>query len=361
MRWSWRVGALFGIDVYVHATFFLLLGWIVLSHFAQGHSLSLALEGLALVLAVFGVVVLHELGHALTARRFGIRTRDITLLPIGGVASLERLPEKPGQELLVAIAGPLVNLVLALIFGALALVYGAPADAESVRVVGGSFLTKLMWINVSLAGFNLLPAFPMDGGRILRALLAFRLDYARATDLAARLGQGMALLFGVLGFLFNPMLVLIAFFVWMGAQQESSLVRFQAVLRGIPIQSAMITDFRTLSRADPLSRAAELIIAGFQHDFPVIEEGRIVGVLTRGDLVRGLAQGGQDLPVGQVMHREFETVDPKEMLEGAIPQLRDRDSPSVIVLKDDRVVGMLTLENIGELVMMESARRKAAA
>lgn len=289
-RWSWRVGSIFGIDLYVHATFLILLGWVAFSHLAQGHGLRVAIEGLALILAVFGVVVLHELGHALTAKRFGIRTRDIMLLPIGGIASLERMPEKPTQELLVAFAGPAVNVVLALGLAGLIVLTGGTLEPASMHVVGGPFLTKLMWINVSLAVFNLMPAFPMDGGRVLRAALAFRMDYTRATEVAARIGQAMALLFGIIGLLANPMLLLIAFFVWMGAQQESALVQLKYALSGVPIRSAMITEFRSLGPAEPLSRASELMLAGFQHDFPVIDDGKLVGILTRDDIVKGLAE-----------------------------------------------------------------------
>src|SRR5579859_4038822 len=198
-RWSWHLGRLFGIEVRVHATFLVLLAWVAFGHVLHGHDLGLAIGGVAYVVSVFAIVVLHELGHALTARQFGIATRDITLLPIGGVARLERMPTEPSQELLVAIAGPAVNVALAaLLFGILGAM-GAAADISQWSMVGGPFVAKLMWTNVGLAVFNLLPAFPMDGGRVLRALLALRTDYLRATRAAALVGQGMALLFGFAG------------------------------------------------------------------------------------------------------------------------------------------------------------------
>ncbi|MBL8949338.1 MAG: site-2 protease family protein, partial [Myxococcaceae bacterium] len=192
MRWSWKLGEVAGIGIFVHATFLLVLVWVALSHLARGHGVSEAAGGMLLILAVFGTVILHELGHALTARRFGVRTRDITLLPIGGVARLERMPDKPAQELLVALAGPAVNVCIALLLFGVITLLRAPIGFEGLHVVGGPFLTKLMWINVFMAGFNLLPAFPMDGGRVLRAALAMRLTPERATELAARLGQAMA-------------------------------------------------------------------------------------------------------------------------------------------------------------------------
>ena len=174
MSGSWRIGRIAGIDVYVHFTFLLLLGWVAISHYLAHGDLAEAMSGLAFILALFGIVVLHELGHALAARRYGIRTRDITLLPIGGVARLERMPEDPWQELVVALAGPAVNVVLAAgIYFALALGRGVESLDESVRV-GGGLLDQLFWVNVSLVAFNVLPAFPMDGGRVLRALLAMR-------------------------------------------------------------------------------------------------------------------------------------------------------------------------------------------
>jgi Zn-dependent protease/CBS domain-containing protein len=346
-----------GIGVYVHVTFLMLVAWVAVTELANGHGVRAMTNGVVLILAVFAIVVLHELGHALTAKRFGIRTRDITLLPIGGVARLERMPEKPSQELLVALAGPAVNVVLALALFVVLYLRGTLAAPTTLEHVG--FLEKLLWINVSLALFNLLPAFPMDGGRALRATLALRLDYVQATEIAARLGQGMALLFGGFGLFHNPMLLFIALFVFMGAKQEASLVGIKRALSGIPVGSAMITEFRTLAPDDRLAYAAELVVAGFQHDFPVVDAGRVVGILTRRDIVRGLSESGPYSPVGASMHSEFTIADPAEMLETVLPRLEPRGSTSVVVVHAGEVVGMVTTENIGEFVMMETAMRKA--
>ena len=355
MKWSWRVGRIGGIDLYVHSTFVLLLAWVAAAHYLERRNWMDAVSGLLFVVTLFGIVVLHELGHALTARRFGIRTRDITLLPIGGVARLDRMPDDPKQELLVAVAGPAVNAVLAVVLFAILIPVSGLSGLTNVAIVGGQFLVKLIWVNVALALFNLLPAFPMDGGRVLRALLAMRMDYVKATNVAASVGQGMALLFGFVGLFMNPFLVFIALFVWIGAAQEAAMVQMKAALAGIPVQEVMITNYETLSPHEHLERAIELILAGFQQDFPVVEDNRMVGVLTRQDLVKGLAEHGRDFPVGQVMKREFEAADPAEMLEKVLARLQSSACRSMPVTRNGQLVGLLSQENVGEFLMIESA------
>lgn len=354
MRWSWKLGEYAGIAVYVHATFLLLVGWIALLHWFQLGTLQAVSSGVVFILLLFGCVLLHEFGHALTAKRYGIRTRDITLLPIGGVARLEKMPDKPVQELWVALAGPAVNVVifLALYFFVQAKSVLFPMEPDMVR---GSLWTRLMTVNLFLAAFNLLPAFPMDGGRVLRALLAMRMDYVQATNVAAALGQGMAFLFGFLGLLFNPFLLFIAFFVWIGAAQEASMVQIKSALGGIPVQRAMLTDFRTVSPDDPLERVVQLVLSGWQQDFPVMEGGRIAGVLTRNDLLNALAQQGMDRLVREVMQREFEVVDAAEMLENVLPRLQTCACHSMPVMRGDELVGLLTMDNIGEFMLIRSA------
>ncbi len=357
MKWSWRLGRFAGIDVYVHATFLMLLVWMAVSYYLPRQSVADVVNGLAFILALFAIVLLHEFGHALTARRFGIRTRDVTLLPIGGVARLERMPEDPKQELLVALAGPAVNVVLA---GILLLVLVPTAALEAVhelRLVGGHFLSKLLWINVSLAAFNLVPAFPMDGGRVLRALLAMRMDYVRATQVAATVGQSLAFVFGLIGLFYNPFLMFIALFVWMGAASEASMVQIKSALGGIPVSKAMITDFRSLRPTDSLEQAIEHVLAGFQQDFPVLEQGRLVGVLTRGDLLKNLAQKGRQAHVVEAMNERFETADPSEMLEIALARLQSCHCRTLPVLRNGDLVGVLTMDNVGEFLMIQSASR----
>lgn len=225
-----RLGAPFGIPVYLHWTFLLLLGFVAISQVIASGSVVAAFAGVLFVSVIFACVVLHEFGHALAARRYGIRTRDVTLLPIGGVARLERMPEDPRQELVVALAGPAVNVAIAGLLGIWLFLTGF-ASADGLTLAG-SFAARLLSINLALVAFNMLPAFPMDGGRVLRALLAQRMSYVRATNLAATIGRGMALLFGIVGLLWNPMLVLIALFVWVGAGQEAAMVRSRAAFNG---------------------------------------------------------------------------------------------------------------------------------
>src|SRR5829696_8724112 len=281
MKWQWKLGRFGGIDVFVHATFILLIGWVGYSHWLEHHNWAEVLNGVLFILALFLCVVLHEYGHALTARKYGIKTRDITLYPIGGVARLERMPEKPMEELAVALMGPAVNVVIAaLLFAYLSLTNGLVPLTE-LTIASGSFLARLIAVNVSLVLFNLIPAFPMDGGRVLRALLAMRMDYVRATQIAANIGQGLAFLLGLFGLFNNPFLLFIAFFVWIGASQEASMVQMRNTISGIPVTQAMQTRFDILSPTDRLERVVNLILAGSQQDFPLVEDGQFIGVLTR--------------------------------------------------------------------------------
>jgi CBS domain-containing protein len=223
--------------------------------------------------------------------------------------------------------------------------------------VEGPFLPKLMWINVSLAVFNLLPAFPMDGGRVLRAMLAFRMDPARATELAARVGQGVALLFGIVGLLANPMLLLIAFFVWVGAEQELSMTRLRAVLSRLPLRAVMITEFKALEPTDPISRAVNLTLGTFQHDFPVVDGGRLVGVVTRDDLAAALSSVERGATVQRIMREGLTTTEGTESLEKAFLRMQETAAPLAVVLDEGAPVGLLTLENVLRALAIDQAHR----
>lgn len=358
MKWSWKLGSLAGIKVQVHWTFLILIGWVVFAHAAGGADIGEIAAGVVLVVVVFGCVVLHELGHALTARRFGIPTRDITLLPIGGVARLERMPDDPKQELLVAVAGPAVNVVIAALLLAILVASQTRPVLADVTVVGGSLLAQLMAVNVLLVVFNLLPAFPMDGGRMLRATLALRMPYVRATRIAATAGRTMAILFGFVGLFTNPFLVFIAIFVYLGAQAEAQHTELRYALEGVAVRDAMMTRFTVLSPQDTLGRAADELLAGAQQDFPVRDGLRFVGMLRRSSLVSALRERGRDTPVGDVADA-VDGVDEDDGLDQVLERMRRGQSAAVPVFRDAELVGLLTLENVGELLMMGGARGPA--
>jgi Zn-dependent protease/CBS domain-containing protein len=355
--WSWRLARIAGIDVYVHATFFMVVAWIGLVYWNQNGTVAAVVDGVGYILTLFACVVLHEFGHALTAARYGIRTRDITLLPIGGVARLERMPEVPVQELWVALAGPAVNVVIALLLFVWLQASGSWESVDRVGVASGGFLERITLANVYLVAFNLLPAFPMDGGRALRALLATRMEYTRATSLAAIVGQGMAIVFAFIGLLGNPILLFIALFVWIGAGQEASMTQMKSALAGIPLRRAMLTHFRTLSPTNTLGDAVDLLLTGSQQDFPVVANGRIEGVLTRSELVKALTRSGRSAAVGDTMTRECPTAEASEMLEAVLARLQGRDCHTVPVLENGLLVGLVTMDNVGEFLMIHAAER----
>ncbi|MBK9139179.1 MAG: site-2 protease family protein [Verrucomicrobia bacterium] len=358
MKWSLRVGRFAGIDVYVHVTFLMILGFLGLANWFATRNLASVVDGLLFFLALFLCVVLHEYGHALTARRYGIKTKDITLLPIGGVARLESLPKEPIKELWIAVAGPAVNVVIA---GLLAVWLTVGQHWHSVGQLSptqGHFAERLLAANLILIIFNLLPAFPMDGGRVLRAFLALRMDYARATNIAAVLGQGIALIFGFIGLFINPLLILIALFVWIGAGQEASMAQMRSSLAGVSVERAMMTDFRSLGPNDSLARAVDLVLSGSQADFPVVDDGRLVGVLTRADLVAALAKGSPATAVSQVMKRDLPVLSPDDSLEDSIARGKALEVPVIPVVANGRLVGLLTMENVSEYVLIQNALRE---
>jgi len=358
MKWSWKIGRLAGIELRVHATFIILLAWLAFAYYRQSGSAVGAAEGIVFTLALFASVIVHEFGHALTGRRFGVPTRDITLLPIGGVARLEYIPEQPRQELAIAVAGPAVTLGIVILLFLLARALALPLTFNQDVLGDGArpaFVVQLMWVNVTLLVFNLLPAFPMDGGRVLRAALALRMTYVRATEIAAGVGRAFALIFGAVGFFYNPILVLIALFVWLGAAAESSATQVKSSLAGVDVERVMISDVRTLAPNDTLDTALNHVLAGFQQDFPVLENGRVVGVLTRSALLAGLARDGRDASVSSAMERSFKTAQPTEPVERAMARLRQCSCHTLPVLSDGHLEGVLTLDNIGEYLMIDAA------
>jgi Zn-dependent protease/predicted transcriptional regulator len=355
MKWSLKLGRFLGIDVYLHFTFLLLLGFVGLTGWSAGRSLPAGLEGVVFFAGLFACVLLHEFGHALMARRYGIITRDITLLPIGGVARLERMPDQPMQEFWVALAGPAVNVVIALALSVPLLLSGHWNPLHSLSMVHGSLIERWWLMNVVLVAFNLLPAFPMDGGRVLRSILATQIPYARATRIAATIGQGMAILFGFAGLFGNAMLLFIALFVWIGASQEATAAEMKSSFDGLSARQAMVTDFRSLSTQQSLAEAARLLLAGSQKDFPIIEGGRLVGLLQQADLIKALRERGEHARVGEVMRLSFEMAEVDEPLESALGRANAGSGLPLAVLDQGHLAGLITTENVGELFMIRAA------
>ena len=355
MKWSIKIGRFSGIDVYMHLTFLVLISWVAFMHWRQGQNLVAVLSGVGFVLAVFFCVLLHEYGHALTARRFGVQTRDIILLPIGGLARLERLPENPIEEIWVALAGPAVNVVIAVGLFLSLLLTATLEPIQMLTITAGPFLERLMFVNIFLVLFNLIPAFPMDGGRVLRAILATRLDYGRATQKAASIGQGIAFLFGIFGFFYNPFLIFIAIFIWFAASQEASMTQIKSAISGIPLVQATLTDFKTLKTTDSLDDAVKLTLAGSQKDFPVMNNGRIEGILTQSDLLKALADRHLHPTVSTAMQKNFVTVNALEMLETALSKIRECNCHTILVTLRGKLVGLLTMDNLGEFMRIQAA------
>jgi Zn-dependent protease/CBS domain-containing protein len=361
MSWSLTIGRFGGTAIRIHFTFFLFLIWIWTVYYRQGGTTA-AWQGVLFVSLLFLCVLLHEFGHILVARRFGVKAPDVTLWPFGGIANLDQIPEKPSQEFLIAIAGPLVNVAIFLL---LLLYLGSTTPAAALMQVDESnvgLAAKLAGANLFLALFNLIPAFPMDGGRILRALLALKFSFARATEIAATVGQGFAVLLGIFGLFGNPMLVIIAIFVFFAASGEAGHVQMRQIARGAIVADAMITKFETLGPQSRVQDAMEALIRTTQKEFPVVDgAGKLRGVLTRDAMIRALQAHGPNAPVLDAMDAEVPTISARASLETALKTLSGQSKPVVGVLNAaGKLVGLLTAENLGEMMMIRSAKRSRA-
>jgi Zn-dependent protease/CBS domain-containing protein len=356
MSWSLKFGTVAGTAVRVHVTFLLFLAWIFGVNYLSGGAQE-AWSALLFVVLLFLCVLLHEFGHIFTARAFGVRTPDVILLPIGGVARLERIPEKPSEEFLVAIAGPAVNVAIALLlvlFGGASLSAGHLTTLESGNV---SMIDRLAAVNVFLVLFNLIPAFPMDGGRVLRALLASRLGFVRATEIAATVGQWVAFGLGFLGLFGNPLLIFIAIFVYLAASSEAHLVAIRGISRGVPVTAAMLTQFATLTPQEQVGVAADMAQHTRQGEFPVVDgNGRPIGMLARADLIRTLKEHGPQSRVADAMTHELPTIGSRRCLDEAFRLLQEKSAPAVGVVDGaGALVGLVTLETIGDMLMRHHA------
>jgi Zn-dependent protease/CBS domain-containing protein len=366
MGGSFKIGRAFGIDVKIHWTFFLLLAFFGYAGYQGSGSFLSALVTVGIIVALFVCVVLHEFGHALVAQRLGIETADITILPIGGLARLKSLPERPWDEVKIAIAGPLVNVVLAPIFFGIALLLGgnvmAPANIlEGVQSAGQVF-SYLGLINVALVLFNLIPAFPMDGGRVLRGLLATRLGAVRATDISSAVGQFFAIAFFLIGLLGgNFILALIAVFIFFGASGEAQIVRQRELTRGLDVSDVMGTRPRleTVSPYHTFGQVLDLVLHGYQEDFPVVDEsGNLVGMITRNEIMAAAHSPERYSSVRDLMKTDFPKLSPGADLftEGA-RILQESGLRALPVVRTGELVGMLTIEDIGQAALLRDLRK----
>ncbi len=356
MPWSLTVGYVSGTAVRIHVTFLLFLIWIWAAYYQQGGA-GAAWEGVAFVGLLFLCVLLHEFGHIFAARRYGVKTPEVTLWPFGGIARLERIPEKPSEELVVALAGPAVNVVIALVLLAL---LGGNVGMEHIEQIENpqtSLMAKLAAANIFLVVFNLIPAFPMDGGRVLRALLAMKMGHAQATQAAASIGQALAVGLGLLGIFGNPMLIIIAVFVFLAATGEAGQVQMKQAAQGLLVQDAMITQFETLGPQSSVGDAAEALIRTTQKEFPIVDgAGHLRGVLTRDAMIRALQANGPAAPVIEAMG-EVPTVPMRAPLDRALKLITQSGAPLVgVVDGDGRLKGLLSPENVGEMMMLRAAQ-----
>lgn len=353
MKWSLYLGRVFGIKLFIHWTFLLLLGYIAFVNIRQGLGFVDILWSIGFILTVFVCLTLHELGHALTAKRYGINTKDIILLPIGGMARLESIPEVPAQELLVAIAGPIVNFVIAgLLYFYLWSVGPVPDIKSIVSINAGNFMYMLFSVNLILAIFNLIPAFPMDGGRMLRAILAMKFDRQVATRIAATVGQILAVGFVVLGLFVNPFLVIIGIFIFLGAQAEADFTEAKSFLKGYTVRNVIMHQFETLSVNDSLSKAVKVLLDGQARDFLVMDGETVVGTLNRNEVIKALYERNENVSIGEVMNKELKYLNPDTPLEEIYQQMQMNQFPLMPVVEDNHLIGVVDAENILEFIMI---------
>jgi Zn-dependent protease/CBS domain-containing protein len=326
---------------------------------------------LALVAVVFGSVLLHEFGHAFVAARAGVPVKSIILLPIGGITLLENGPDSIGasgpiaaekpmwrRDIRVAAAGPLVNIFIALVAGSVVLSF-APGVGLWTRplVHSGNLLRSLVWTNLYLAGFNLLPAYPMDGGRVLRALFSRQMDMVHATRRAVTIGQGFAVLFMFIGMVWNVWLTLIGLCLFAGAQLEERSVVFQTVMEKVCMEDVMLTDFATLSPADTLEDALHKAVHSLQDDFPVVRGSDMVGVVSRQKILEALRAYGNGY-VQAVMNRVYEVAQRRESLASAFRKVTRRGLTIIPVVEDQRLIGIVTLQNVMHNMALLAETRK---
>lgn len=362
MKYSLYLGKVAGIRISVHWTFLLLIFWIVFVNMRSGSTFNESLWSVTFVLTLFVCVILHELGHALTAKRFHIKTREISILPIGGVAQLESIPEKPREELLVALAGPAVNIVIAgLLYPFVSLTQDVGELQTLSRIGPGNFLLALMSVNLWLALFNLIPAFPMDGGRVLRALLGFRLGHAQATKIAAAIGQVLAMVFVFIGFFYNPFLVFIGLFIFLGAQAEAAYAQSKFMLKGFTVNDVVMHDIPVIDGNASIAEAVRTLLNSQNRNFVVNHMGKTVGTLSRDQIIRALGEHGEHISVNNIKDGEMVILSPDMPLEEAWHRMQRERKPLMLVMSNGDLTGVVDEENLAEFILVQTAANNRAS
>ncbi|WP_281322321.1 site-2 protease family protein [Flavobacterium aestivum] len=361
MKGLFKLGTIAGIGIFIHWTFTLLIAFIIFINYRNGQNSIQIAWSVLFILCIFITVLLHELGHALTAKRYNIKTKDITLLPIGGIARLERLPENPLEELVVAIAGPLVNFALAFIT---LFFIEIPKDTEELLVLMSSginannFFFNFYIVNLTLGVFNLIPAFPMDGGRVLRALLSFRMNRNTATQIAARVGQFIALCFILIGIVTNPILILIGLFVIFSAQIETESVEFKNLLKGYTVRDVVMKEYQTIEADDTIKKAIAILLESEHRKFLVTQNNKLVGTLNKNQIIRALSEKGEEEYIYNVMDRSLVYIDINTQLEKVIEQLYEKKGSVLIVNENNQLAGILDADNLSEFILINSIKAK---
>jgi Zn-dependent protease len=359
MKFSLFLGKYKNVKVFIHWTFSLLLLWIIISNLRQGMPWIDIFWIIIFVLALFFCVVLHEFGHALAAQKYGIQTKDIVLYPIGGIARLEKIPEDPKQELWVAIAGPLVNIGLFIILSTILSITGFDLEnLEEIKINPNTIILYLASANLILALFNLLPAFPMDGGRVLRAFLAIRLPRAKATQIAGGIGQFLAIFFIFFGLFNNPILVLIGLFIFLGAGAEVSHTQQESFLKGYKVNDALMLKFQIISFDAPLSKAVEKLLNSQATHFVVVKDDVAIGTLSRNEIIKGLQDGNESTIIEKVADFNPLKIETQQDLDEAWRNMMSKNKKVAFVIENGHFLGILDQENISEFVMVKSALTK---
>ncbi len=356
MKNSLPIGRVAGISLFIHWTFPIIIIWVIFMNYRQGQNITQITWSIVFILVLFVCVTLHELGHALAARKFNIKTSDITLLPIGGVARLENMPQNPKIELVVAIAGPIVNVGIFLLIYLYFIFSGYPFPfTQLVQISGEQFFYNLALVNLWVALFNLIPAFPMDGGRVLRAFLSMILNRVHANKIALSIGQAIALVFVVSGVMYNPFLILIGLYVFYGAGAETNLEQTHSLLEDHTTEEACMKQFSVLQKTDKMQHAVQLLLNGTEKNFMVLDERRPYGILSREGIIRALSTKGMEEPVSSACNHDIIFIAADEPLEHALKLLQEKKHYLLIVIKDDQVFGVIDKENILEFIMVNNA------